>query len=378
MQLYKCKCINKQYQIQNILIIAKSENELLQINKNIISYKKYKSKLTNPTKNFTLPFFKNLYQLLSNQYELIEALKISLNFFEDERNLIINYIIANIRQGYSFSKTLGLFNQYFDSIVIETIRISEKTAELTHALRNIINYLESQLNIKSRINNTIRYPILVLTLILCIVNIWLIWIIPQFSGIFTDLNIQAPLVTKCILTCSSIIINYKYIILLLVIISTVYCIVFLDKIKGTILKLPIINNIVKNIHKMKFFESLSIMLKSKLNLVDSLECLNTIPEFQKYANIVQFIKSGKTLYEASSLNQQFSNYELAIILTGEQSGQPWIVFQSISNILQFKLNEQFNRIASMLPSILMSIAGVILILLAYSTFAPLYSVFPYS
>ena len=87
--------------------------------------------------------------------------------------------------------------------------------------------------------------------------------------------------------------------------------------------------------------------------------------------------SAKTLTASIIISQKFEDYEISIVSVGEKSGQIWISFQSIANILNIKINDKLDKIISTLPTILMIIAGLLLIILVYSTFNPLYTGFSY-
>ena len=51
------------------------------------------------------------------------------------------------------------------------------------------------------------------------------------------------------------------------------------------------------------------------------------------------------------------------------------IFKSIVKILSIRINNKLDKIISTLPTMLMIIAGILLIILVYSTFNPLYTGF---
>ena len=210
MKFYKCK-IFENNNIKNEIVLVENKTDIFNIYNNIINIKPYKLKHKNYVNYFTLPFFNNLYQLVVNNFDIINALQMTAHCFTDERKLIVDFIINKLKLGCTLSESLNIFNEYFDNIVIEMIKISEKTANINQSILNIIEYLESKNNIKNKIKKTIRYPITILILVNVIIIIWLVLIIPQFESIFDDLNIELPLLTKCIITCSNILINYPII-----------------------------------------------------------------------------------------------------------------------------------------------------------------------
>lgn len=376
LKFYKCKILENN-NVKNKIALVENKKDLFSLYENIISFKEYKPKHKNPINYFTLPFFKNIHQLVVSNFDIINSLKITSSCFSDERKLIVNFVLNKLKTGYTLSESLIVFNKYFDNIVIEMVRISEKTANLNQSIINIINYLESKNNIEEKIKKTIRYPITILILVNTIILVWLILIIPQFQSIFNDLNIELPLITKCIVGCSNILIHYPIIVSIIFIGILIYIKLNIDVIKNKLLKFPIVKDINNNINKMQFFDSLSLMLQSHINLIEALDCLNKVENFKQYSSIVSLIRSGKTLTTSIIISQKFEEYEVSIISIGEKSGQIWVSFHAIVNILNTKINNKLDKIVSTLPTILMLIAGLLLITLVYSTFNPLYNGFNY-
>ena len=376
LKFYKCKVLENNI-IKNEMALVENKQDLFNLYKNIISIKEYKPKYKNPINYFTLPFFKNIYQLVNNNFDIINSLKITAYCFIDERKLIINFILNKLKIGYTLSESLDIFDEFFNEIVIEIVKISEKTANLSQSIMNIINYLESRNNMQSKIKKTIRYPVTILILVNITILFWLLLIIPQFKNIFIDLNIKLPLLTKCIVKFSSFLIKYPIIFIVIFICISLYIKLNFNNIKNKLLKFPIIKDINTNINKIQFFKSLSLMLQANIDLIESLDCLNKVENFKKYSNIVNFIRNGKTLTASVIISQKFEPYEISIISVGEKSGQIWISLQSIVNILQIKVNDKLDKIIAILPTILMIFAGLLLITLVYSTFTPLYTGFNY-
>ena len=375
-KFYKCKVLENNI-VNNRLALVDDKQDLFNLYNNIISIREYKPKYKDPINYFTLPFFKNLYQLIINNFEIINALKITAHCFIEERKLIVNFIINKLQTGYTLSDSLSIFSEFFDNIVIEIIKISEKTANINQSIKNIINYLGSKNNMKSKIAKAIRYPVTVLVLVNSIILIWLVLIIPQFENIFSELNIEFSLLTKCIVKCSNFLIEYPIIICCILICILIYIKLNIKFIINKLLCLPIIKEITSSLNKMQFLNSLSLMLQSNINLIEALDCLNKLDNFKQYSSIVNFIRNGKTFTSAIIISNKFENYEVSIISVGEKSGQIWISLQSIVNILQIKINDKLDKIISNLPVILMIIAGMLLIILVYATFTPLYTGFNY-
>lgn len=359
--------------IEHELVILNSLNDIYKQHNNIISIKSKNLKIKSPIATFSLPFFKHLYQLVINKYTLLDALKIVQNCFSDTKAVIVKFFINQIMQGHALSECLGLFPEYFDQIIIEIIKTAEQSGNLSKSLKNIIQYLNSQLEISNKIKEAIKYPITVLVIVNIILFFWLIVIVPHFKTIFDDLNIQTSFLTNFIIFLSDGLINYNIIVLFILGLMIVLLFLFKHKIKSIIFKIPLIKYISTNIIKLKFSESMALMIEEKIDIIDALTCICSIEKFQIYEKIIEFINMGKTLTASLLLTKQFSSYEASIIKIGEKSNTLHTAFNSIKDILSLKISDKFNKIIALLPIILICFVGLLIVILAYATFAPLYS-----
>ena len=116
---------------------------------------------------------------------------------------------------------------------------------------------------------------------------------------------------------------------------------------------------------------MELMLSNKINLIDALGCIsNTIPQITL---VIDLIKSGKTFSEALKKAKILNEYELSIISSGERSGELWVAFKSISETSRQNIENMSQRIVAIVPSIVMIGIGLLLIILIYALFIPLYS-----
>lgn len=374
MKTYLCKVIGKDGEVEQIRILAKSQENLVDELKLLgyvfISKKKIKSSINNTITEFSIPFFKTLSQLVRNNLNLVISLGIVKSLFKTEEScLIVQDIIDSINSGASFSAALSSFPRFFDRLTIKTIEVSEKTAELPRALSRILEYLESSQQLRNKIKEAIRYPLIVLGVIILVMAFWIFFIVPKFAELFLEIGINPPFISRVVISFSNFISNNIYYdILLLCIIGTV-C--YKNKFKKLIKRIPIANKIKRESEVFHFFTSMEIMLQEKVNLIDALECLED--SFPKISLVIELIKSGNSLSCAISKMELFSYHEIAIIKSGEESGDLWPAFKSAADMAKANLEIISNRFVSIIQPIAIGVMGFLMIIIIYALIVPLYS-----
>lgn len=364
MPFYKCRVITTAYDVYDKTLYARSDDDLLQRNQDIISYKKCNVRIN--FREFSLKLFRIMQRLTSNSYNTVQALTVAENCFRGYQKSIIQTVLYDIRQGTAFSEALKQFSQCFDVTIIEILRVSELTGRLAESIDNIIKYIEYQNQFNTKIKNATRYPIFVLILIFVISIIWIVWIIPQFGQIFTDLELRVPTITSWMLTLSNVI--KKHYIIALAVIPTIFFIC-----KRLRLNIPIISKFNNEINKLQFFDTMALMLRERVHIIDAIKCVTGRKEFEKYSELANLIINGYSLSSAATKLGLFSNEEIAIISVSEQTGQYWVAFNTFADMMKLHLDNYLNLITKRLPSILICVVGSILVVFVYGTFMPLYS-----
>lgn len=375
MQLFKCKLLNKDGNIIDKYIFAKTYNDLKESSsKNniiFISAKKQKSFIKSPYTDFTIPFLKNLSQLVENKFNLLVSLEVTAKIFNNiEASLIIDYIINDIKQGVFFSEAISKFDRYFDEFTIKNIEISEKTAKLAEALKNVIEYLETDFKIHQKIKSVIKYPTILLISVVCVFFFWMFVIVPKFAELFSEMQIQLSFYTKIVIKLSNFLINNIFIIFLLISIFSLILIKY-AKLSNIYLKIPALSKIRQNLLILNFFTAMNIMIKEKINLIDCLYILEN--RYPKVKDIIKLIKSGTSFSISLIESNIFPNFDISIIETAEKAGNLSSAFQTIITLTRNYIENKLDEFIKLIPILAICFVGIFLIIIVCSLVIPMYS-----
>lgn len=375
MQLFKCKLLNKDGNIIDKYISAKTYNDLKESSsKNnimFISGKNQKSFIRSPYTDFTIPFLKNLSQLIENKFNLLVSLEVTAKIFNNiEASLIIDYIINDIKQGVFFSEAISKFDRYFDEFTIKNIEISEKTAKLAEALKNVIEYLETDFKIHQKIKSVIKYPTILLICVVCVFLFWMFVIVPKFAELFSEMQIQLSFYTKIVIRFSNFLINNTFIIFLLISIFSLILIKY-AKLSNIYLKIPALSKIRQNLLILNFFTAMNIMIKEKINLIDCLYILEN--RYPKVKDIIKLIKCGNSFSMSLIESNIFPNFDISIIETAEKAGNLSSAFQTIITLTRNYIENKLDEFIKLIPILAICFVGIFLIIIVCSLVIPMYS-----
>ncbi len=314
-------------------------------------------------------FTKQLSVLLKSGIPLLQALDL---LSEQTEGTLKNIVIAlrdGIKEGRSLAEGLQKFPEAFDSIYIQLVRAGEATGKLEVILDRLNEYLTRSEELKKKISGALRYPIIQLVVIFVVVSALLVVVIPSISGVFTEANIQLPIVTRIVLGISNIF--RKYFLVLIVLIAILYLIYrafkatptgkyTIDNIK---LKLPLVGYFTRGNAIVQFTRTFGMLLEGGVNLPEALDIVVRIIDNKVLADALEkakenIIKQGKISQYLKETNI-FPATAIYLINTGEQSGELGPMMISVAKYYEDDLSETADSLTSLLNPIMMIVIAVI-------------------
>ena len=112
---------------------------------------------------------------------------------------IIEEISNDIESGKSFSDAISRFPSVFSEIYINMIRSGEAAGILDDVLDRLAMLMEHEQEMRMRVQQAIRYPLLVVIVISIAFPLLVMFVIPKFSALFARFNKELPIHTKILL-----------------------------------------------------------------------------------------------------------------------------------------------------------------------------------
>ncbi|MDW7549402.1 type II secretion system F family protein [Pseudoalteromonas sp. SCSIO 43201] len=279
---------------------------------------------------------------------------------------LLNQIASSIKKGESLSQAFGKHEALFGPLYISLLKIGETSGNLPEVLQRLAADLKFQKDLKSQVSTALTYPSVIFFVCLMAVYFVLTFIVPKMSGIFTDLS-QAPWYTQMIIGVSQFFIDNQLFIIGGAITSLVLGGYALQQPEARnwlyvqASKIPGIGAIITTSERIRFAQSMSMMLEAGLQLDTTLaltaETLKH-PDFKRDAKqALKQLKSGKQLGVVLSKTRIFPDFFLSIIKVGEETGQLPKVFNEVANRSRTDLEQVISKFTTMLEPIMLLFMG---------------------
>lgn len=281
-------------------------------------------------------------------------------------NRLLNQIANSLKKGESLSSAFAKHEELFGPLYISLLKIGETSGNLPEVLSRLAADLKFQKDLRSQISTALTYPSVIFFVCIMAVYFVLTFIVPKMAGIFTDLE-QAPWYTQMIINTSNFFIDYQLLIVGSVIGGIGLLVYALQKpdVKNWFYavgaKLPLVGSVIITAERIRFAQSMSMMLDAGLQLDTTLELTsNTLkhPDFKRDSKqAIKQLKSGKQLSVVLSKTRIFPDFFLSIIKVGEETGRLPRVFSEIANRSRTDLELVIKKLTTMLEPIMLLFMG---------------------
>jgi len=224
-----------------------------------------------------LLFTRELADLLSSGMTLGRALHTQAKRDSDSvAATIIPRLRDEVVQGSSLSDALRIYPDSFPKLYVSMVRAGEASGALAEALKSLNFHYERVQDAKSKVITALIYPAIVLSVgVLSVIGL-MVFIIPKFSTIFDDLGGTMPLPTQILMGISNGMIQYGWLILLLLAAAGV---AFSRYIKTPIgrkwldarqLKMPVVSKIARANSFAHFARTLETLIRNGVPILKAL------------------------------------------------------------------------------------------------------------
>jgi type IV pilus assembly protein PilC len=295
---------------------------------------------------------------------------------------LLRNVRDRVREGASLSEALEQQGA-FPKVYVTSVLAGEKSGNLSGVLEYYIAYQKLSTSAKKKLIATLIYPTILVIVATLIVTYLVTYVVPQFSKLYSDMNVQLPAVTRLLLTFT---VTYRFDVLVTValLIASAFA-VFLwsrteqggtavDRVK---LKLPVIGETWIKFQVAQFCRTLSTLLAGGTPLVAALSTSAESVRSRLVSSAIQnssaLVRDGQSLHAALRSTRLMPAMGIEMIEVGEASGALSPMLASVAEFYEDETNQRIGTfIAIVEPAILVFMAIVIAFILI-SLYLPIFS-----
>ncbi|MCW8828508.1 MAG: type II secretion system F family protein [Gammaproteobacteria bacterium] len=329
-------------------------------------------------------FARQVATMMSSGVPLVQSFEIMAKSVENPnmRNLI-NSVKGDIEGGSTLADAFRQHPRYFDDLTCSLVHAGEQAGILESLLDKIATYKEKTEALRSKIKKALFYPTAVIVVAFIITAILLIFVIPQFSQLFSGFGADLPALTKFVVQLSEFFQAYWYLVFGgLILVGYAFSQAkkrsraFRDRIDHISLTLPIIGDILNKAAIARFARTLATMFAAGVPLVEAMESVAGAVGNAKYRDaVIQMrddVSTGTSMTASMEQVAVFPNMVVQMASIGEEAGSLDKMLNKVADFYEQEVDDAVDALSSLLEPLIMAVLGVLVGGLVIAMYLPIF------
>ncbi len=331
-------------------------------------------------------FYRQLALLLESGVNIVTCLEL-LQGQVTNRMLkrVLGEVIADLRSGSQLSVAMSKHPKVFSALGCRTLSIGEQTGGLETMLRQIANYMEKEIVARKGVKSALMYPIFASVVTVVVVVVLVVFVLPAFAGLYSELGAELPLLTRMMMSMSTILRTNALSIMLGLIAAGGLALVYFKTPQGKynmdklILRIPMLGR-VRHLNELgRCCRSISLLFTAGLPLTEIMPLViqgsgNKVMARALY-DVQQDMLKGEGLSQPMTKNTLFLPMMVQMVKVGEETGNLDAALIAVAQNYETEAEDKTKSLIDLIqPVMTVAIAGVVG-LIALSLVSAMYSIY---
>jgi len=296
---------------------------------------------------------------------------------------VITQVKDDVEGGSTFADALKKHPKVFDTLFVNLVAAGEIGGILDTILNRLAEYIEKTEKLKSKVKSAMVYPVSIVIVAIVITAGLLLFVIPIFEKMFSDMGGTLPLPTQIVINMSNFLAAYWY-----AVFGGMFGAVYAFKKyyatkKGRatcdrlFLKLPVAGDLIRKNSVTKFCSTMGTMLSSGVPILDALDITsktagNVVIE-EALIETRTAISEGKTIVEPLEKTKVFPSMVVQMIAVGEATGAMDAMLNKIAEFYNDEVDTAVDGLTALMEPAIMVVLGGLVGGLIIAMYLPIFS-----
>lgn len=289
---------------------------------------------------------------------------------------------AGMSLSAAFAKAEG---QVFPPLMVNMTRAGEAGGFLDVTMRQIADNFEAEVKLRGKIKAALTYPVVVfiLAIIMCIGL--LVFVVPVFESMFTDLGGELPLPTQVLVFLSE---SMRFLLPVFMVLGVVGTWLWrrygkTERVRNVVdplkLKLPVFGKLFQKLALARFARNLGTLLTSGVPILQSLDIVSettgSIVISRALKQVQESVRRGESVAGPLAEHEVFPSMVVQMIASGEESGA---IDQMLNKIAQFydeEVEAMTEALTALIEPLMIAFLGAVVGSMIIALYLPIFKVF---
>lgn len=318
---------------------------------------------------------------------LVESLKILLKQAKGKKKQrVFKGLVYELTMGQTLSDAMEKQGRAFPKLLTNMVKTAEMTGDLPGTLDDMSNYYDSIEKTRKQMIAALMYPGIVLGFSIVVIAFILIFVVPKFIDMFTQMDAEIPGITKFVINASAFMQhNVLYVFIGVVILFIIYRLLYTSvKLFRLIMQwffmhIPVLGKVIIYNEVTMFTKTFASLLNHDILIRDSMEILNKITKNEIYKMIISDtmvnLYSGDRISDSFKDQWAFPETAYEMLLTGERTGELGKMMEKVADYYQEQHRLAVAQIKSFIEPVMISFLAFVVGGIILSIILPMFSMY---
>ena len=300
--------------------------------------------------------------------------------------MLYRKIVFDLNRGLSFSECLEKQGKVFPKMLINMLKTSEMTGDLTGVLDDMAAYYKRQDSNRKQIINAMTYPSVLMVFAVAVLTFVITYVVPSFTSMYESTGSDLPGITVAIINISDFITgNWYYIIGVIALVVIIFYLLYHSSnkfkygVQYLIMHIPVVKDIVKYNQLVTFTSTFSTLIKHDVFITDSMDILSKITENEIYKKMINDaivnLSKGNGVSVAFKGQWAFPETAYEMLVTGEKTGKLGEMMEHVAAYYQEEQTNIVSRLKSLIEPIMIVLLAVIVGVILLAVVVPMFDIY---
>lgn len=287
-----------------------------------------------------------------------------------ELQRVLPIVKSDVESGNPLSAAMAKHPRVFPPLMTGMVAAGEASGALATTMMRVAENYEKEAKLRAKVFSAMLYPMIVLVLAIVMVIGMLIFIVPTFADVFSNLGGDLPLPTQLLVMLS----NFMKFAAPFLVVGVILFFVwwgrhknderirnFVDPLK---MRIPILGKFSRKIALARFSRTFAALLQSGIPMLQAIEMVkNTSGNVilsRALGNVQEAVRNGRPLAAPMAQEPIFPSLVTQMVSTGEETGSVSEMLEKVADYYDEEVETTADSLTSILePIMIVGLAGIV-------------------
>jgi type IV pilus assembly protein PilC len=293
----------------------------------------------------------------------------------------IKEVQSSVEKGETLASAMKKERKVFPGILLNMVEAGEASGSLDIAFDRMAIHFEKDSKIRAMVKQAMVYPIIVAIVAVGVICIMMVAVIPNFIGMFEQMDMELPTITKAVIAMSDFIVGYWWL-LIIIITGMVAGVIYIKKSPSGArffgklgLKTPLFGALTVKSSSSRLARTLSTLLAAGVPMIDAIDItartMSNIIVTNCLIHAKEEVERGVTLSTPLEASGIFPPMVYHMTRIGEETGNLENMLNKVADYYDEEVENATKALTSVMEPLVIVLLALVVGALIMSIMAPM-------